>query len=714
MKKNTVIISLLVLLIFLAFNTVVTAELKTYYQSVEEVDNIINQMKERMRYLENTTIPELRSKVGDLIQVHQNRINDQEEYIEYYKELYEGDEDAFEKRVEIYRTNIEFSRRIISLLQNYREEGLSQINSEGKLMVAKLSEVKDLTWNAGLPSVEVLAGIYWTNFEINKINELIRLAENNKLKGISEDRRDSLNEDYDQRYGRKSSDPGDYWHSSHVVLIEKPLYNALHRLGQEFDKLNEAERQQLDINGEDSEDDSQNIKNEILESAVEENPGQDLENTPHDSNQDDTQDIEEADSSNVENKSGNAEEQPSNNTEETPDATQESVENLTNNNSVNVDEVDSQLDEPHVSIKMSRGTLINLGSYWEERSGTVIHARLNFPLKSGDQIICNQNGYAILNIQSPHSDYMEATVWPESKVLIRESGKVDIKRGFLHVIKGDIEEKIVEEGEGYSIITPSAAIGIQNADLMTYVDEQKNTALFLKEGEIVVRSNIVDQEIILDSGHILIILANGRIAPVEKMAEKDYELFAYNMEQLITPDTIDPLSLKNGLYFTSFQTEGYFKQHGHPLNTSEMNNYFKEENEGINYHHSGIYGRDIDWTEYNKPSYLPDNYYSILLGGYIFVPEDGNYTFAIDSDDASDLFINNELVVSWYDDHNMANNYEQNGDIYLTKGYHLIQIRLEEGRGEEGLRLAWKKPDDQRFYKIPADNFYVDKTDFIY
>ncbi|MFP4016401.1 MAG: PA14 domain-containing protein [Halanaerobiales bacterium] len=719
MKKNTVIILLLALLLICVFNTNIRAELKTYYQSAEEVDSIINQMKDRMRNLENSTIPELRSKIGDLIQVHQNSINDQEEYIDYYKQLYEEDEEAFEKRVEVYRENIEFYRRLISLLQNFREVGLSQINSEGRNLVNKLSEIKGLTWNSGLNSLETLAGIYWANFEIEKLDELINSAYDNKVRGISDEKRDSLIADYEQRYTNKSSDPGDYWHSSRVVLIEKPLYNALYRLGQEYNALDEEEKQQLlQINDESNEDSSE----ELEELAVN-------EEIPDVITDDDTQeaDIDSVDDNRQDTDGGNGEDEQTSSingdgtTEDDNTEVESAEEEQELSEVVPWNRIEGEVNDrignysTSVSAVMSRGTLIKLGSQWGDRAGQLIHARLNFSLKSGDQIFCNHNGYSIMEIYSPGSvgNHIEATLWPESKAVIRDSANIEINKGFLHVVSEDVQENSDQEKEGYNIITPSATLNMRGTNLITYVDEKKNTAIFLKEGEIVVQSNSTDQEVELDSGHIVIILANGRIAPVEKMTEKDSELFAYNMKDLITADTIDPTSLKNGLYFTSYKTEKYFNLNGHPVNTAEMNQFFNEENIGINYHYHGIYGRDVDWIDYNKPTYLPDNYFSLLLGGYIYIPEDGTYTFALDSDDASDLFINNQLVVSWYGSHTMANNYEQTGEIYLTRGYHLIQVRLEEGQGETGLRLAWKEPNDFRFNKIPAEQFYIDKTDFI-
>lgn len=108
-----------------------------------------------------------------------------------------------------------------------------------------------------------------------------------------------------------------------------------------------------------------------------------------------------------------------------------------------------------------------------------------------------------------------------------------------------------------------------------------------------------------------------------------------------------------------------------------------------------------------KPSYLPADAFVFKAEGYIFIPVDGNYTFAIDSDDCSDLFIDGALKVSRYNSSGMgvSNNWNSSAVVTLTSGWHTICVRMEEGSGGDGLGLAWKKPNDSAFSLIDPSNF---------
>lgn len=104
-----------------------------------------------------------------------------------------------------------------------------------------------------------------------------------------------------------------------------------------------------------------------------------------------------------------------------------------------------------------------------------------------------------------------------------------------------------------------------------------------------------------------------------------------------------------------------------------------------------------------RPSYLPEDEYSWLAYGDIYIPETGVYTFGIDSDDASDLRIDGEFVVGWYGGHGVANNFKDHStDIRLEKGWHDFEARMEEISGGDQLAVGWKKPGDTSFNVIPS------------
>lgn len=85
------------------------------------------------------------------------------------------------------------------------------------------------------------------------------------------------------------------------------------------------------------------------------------------------------------------------------------------------------------------------------------------------------------------------------------------------------------------------------------------------------------------------------------------------------------------------------------------------------------------------------NYYSLEVTALFIPVEDGSYSFQIDSDDGSDLFMNGGLVVSYYGGHGIAT--PQSGSISLIAGtrYTLV-ARYQEYAGGEGLILKWKRP----------------------
>ncbi|MEM4736487.1 MAG: DUF2341 domain-containing protein [Nitrososphaeria archaeon] len=113
-----------------------------------------------------------------------------------------------------------------------------------------------------------------------------------------------------------------------------------------------------------------------------------------------------------------------------------------------------------------------------------------------------------------------------------------------------------------------------------------------------------------------------------------------------------------------------------------------------------------------------DNYYATYFEGVIYIPTTGNYNFATDSDDASDIYIDGDLtasssagtnVANWYGGHGFANNWSHNGSIVLTKGYHTFRYRMEEHGGGDGFRAAWQKPGDSSYSYITGEYFYSRK-----
>jgi len=92
-------------------------------------------------------------------------------------------------------------------------------------------------------------------------------------------------------------------------------------------------------------------------------------------------------------------------------------------------------------------------------------------------------------------------------------------------------------------------------------------------------------------------------------------------------------------------------------------------------------------------AFIPNNgdFFSVEVSGTFIPSETGLYSFGINSDDGSDLFINNNFVVSFYGGHGMSG--FQYGSINLTAGIEYnFRARIQEFGGGEGLQVIWRRP----------------------
>ncbi|HEX5596940.1 MAG TPA: family 16 glycoside hydrolase [Micromonosporaceae bacterium] len=103
----------------------------------------------------------------------------------------------------------------------------------------------------------------------------------------------------------------------------------------------------------------------------------------------------------------------------------------------------------------------------------------------------------------------------------------------------------------------------------------------------------------------------------------------------------------------------------------------------------------IDWKTGDFG--INDFFISHVLG-YLNVPQDGEYTFRLISDDGSRLLIDDKVVI----DHDGLHAAEpKDGSVHLTAGYHSLFIEHFENGGEEQITLAWKTPGASNFVLVP-------------
>lgn len=101
---------------------------------------------------------------------------------------------------------------------------------------------------------------------------------------------------------------------------------------------------------------------------------------------------------------------------------------------------------------------------------------------------------------------------------------------------------------------------------------------------------------------------------------------------------------------------------------------------------------------------LADHFY-VRWTGVLRVPKEGKYTFYLESDDGSRLWIGGKQVIENGGLHPME---EKSGEIELKAGDHELKVDLFENEGEVGCKLSW---EGQNLPKaaIPAEAFFHKK-----
>lgn len=108
---------------------------------------------------------------------------------------------------------------------------------------------------------------------------------------------------------------------------------------------------------------------------------------------------------------------------------------------------------------------------------------------------------------------------------------------------------------------------------------------------------------------------------------------------------------------------------------------------------------NFESTQDNWPGTDFKDFFYIRWTGTIRVPADGRYTFFLDSDDGSRLFIDGKPVVDNGGAHAME---EVSGNVELTAGDHALKIEFFEKDIDAGCRFLWKSDKIQKQI-VPAE-----------
>lgn len=106
---------------------------------------------------------------------------------------------------------------------------------------------------------------------------------------------------------------------------------------------------------------------------------------------------------------------------------------------------------------------------------------------------------------------------------------------------------------------------------------------------------------------------------------------------------------------------------------------------------------DIDWASTEDFGGISDYFVSHAIAN-LDVPEDGQYTFRLTSDDGSRLSIDDEVVI----DHDGLHAAEpKEGTAHLTAGYHSLFVEHFDSAGEQQVTLEWRPPGATGFEVVP-------------
>lgn len=165
----------------------------------------------------------------------------------------------------------------------------------------------------------------------------------------------------------------------------------------------------------------------------------------------------------------------------------------------------------------------------------------------------------------------------------------------------------------------------------------------------------------------------------------------------------------------------------HPANSANFDTYMANGTILRN----GLHEDEINWgntsqltrwgtrVKYN-PEYLRPTDASLggwhdfiwSVSGHIYMPVAGTYSVIADGDDAFEVWVNNQIVSSWYGGHGFngatipINVGITDTDLTISApGWYPFMARMTEGFGGQGLAVAWKKPGDSVYATIPVENY---------
>jgi hypothetical protein len=150
-----------------------------------------------------------------------------------------------------------------------------------------------------------------------------------------------------------------------------------------------------------------------------------------------------------------------------------------------------------------------------------------------------------------------------------------------------------------------------------------------------------------------------------------------NFEKLSLQPAIKPKSTQPGIKFDYLE--------GYCMSVTEMKNYKILQ--------SGVMSEiSIDAIKDDRP-------FGYFFSGYIKAPVSGVYTFYLGSNDGSNLFIDDQLLIDNDGGHGKDEKWNKRA---LEKGWHSFQLNYFQMGLAKALNVSWQTPDHPK-EKLPAN-----------
>jgi len=97
------------------------------------------------------------------------------------------------------------------------------------------------------------------------------------------------------------------------------------------------------------------------------------------------------------------------------------------------------------------------------------------------------------------------------------------------------------------------------------------------------------------------------------------------------------------------------------------------------------------------------DWYGYVFEGWLKAPVSGVYSFMLDTDDGSQLYLDDVKIID--NNYNKGNSITT-GYVYLEKGLHKFRMPYFEGHYDEKIELKWVTPGATSHVRVPAEVFF--------